>query len=99
MYFYGFEISPVSPTELSLRVCMLVDPQIPIIPDSMINYASKQFGEDMINKLLTFSQDFTGTEFEKKLKSSDNADFYSWLKKSMVEFSKAKGWSYDFPEF
>ncbi len=41
IHFYGFEISPVSPNEVSLRCCMLVDPQIPIIPDSLINYASK----------------------------------------------------------
>jgi hypothetical protein len=26
IHFYGFEISPVSPTEVSLRCCMLVDP-------------------------------------------------------------------------
>ena len=52
IHFYGFEISPVSPTELSLRCCMLVDPQISFIPDAMINYASKKFGDDMINKLL-----------------------------------------------
>jgi hypothetical protein len=31
---------------------MLVDPQISFIPDAMINYASKKFGDDMINKLL-----------------------------------------------
>ena len=52
IHFYAFEISPVSPSELSLRVCMLVDPQIPLIPDSMINFASKKFGDDMINKML-----------------------------------------------
>ena len=26
IHFYGFEICPVSPTEVSLRCCMLVDP-------------------------------------------------------------------------
>lgn len=55
IHFYGFEVSPVSPTEVSLRCCMLVDPQIPLIPDSLINYGSKQFGEDMLKKMLQFS--------------------------------------------
>ena len=99
IHFYGFEISPVSPNELSLRVCMLVDPQIPLIPDAMINYASKKFGDDMINKLLVFSQDFKGTEFEEKLKSSENAEFYAWLKLYVSKFCEDRGWQYDFPEY
>ena len=99
VHFYGFEISPVSPTELSLRVCMLVDPKIPLIPDSMINFASKKFGDDMINKLLVFSQDLSGTEFEDKLKSSENAEFYAWLKNYVSKFAEDRGWQYDLPEF
>jgi len=99
VYFYGFEISPVSSTELSLRVCMLVDPQIPLIPDSLINFASKKFGIDMINKLLHFSTNFKGTEFEEKLKSTENAEFYAYLKKAVSKFCEDRGWTYDFPDY
>jgi|LauGreDrversion4_2_1035121.scaffolds.fasta_scaffold259697_1 hypothetical protein len=49
IHYYGFEISPVSSDELSLRVVMLVDPQVPIIPDSLINYATKQMGQEMVS--------------------------------------------------
>lgn len=52
VYYYGFEISPVGPDEIALRVIMLVDPQIPVIPDSLVNYVTKQLGEEMIKKLL-----------------------------------------------
>ena len=78
---------------------MLVDPQIPLIPDSMINFASKKFGDDMINKLLVFSQDFKGTEFEQRMKSSENAEFYAWLRKYVSKFCDDRGWAYDFPEY
>jgi len=61
VHYYGFEISPISPDELSLRVVMMVDPRIPLIPDAMVNFASRKMGEDMIGKLLTLSRDFTGT--------------------------------------
>ena len=49
---YGFVMSPGTPTELSLRFCLLLSPQISFIPDVMISYASKKFGDDMINKVL-----------------------------------------------
>lgn len=80
VYYYGFEISPVSADEISLRVVMLVDPQIPVIPESLINYATKQLGEEMVNKMLKFSKDLKGTKYEEKLKSSENAIFYNWIK-------------------
>ena len=42
VHFYGFEISPINAAdELSLRAIMLVDPQIPVIPDSLINFGAK----------------------------------------------------------
>jgi len=78
---------------------MLVDPHIPLIPDSMINFASKKFGDDMINKLIQFSQDFKGTEFEEKLKSSENAEFYAWLRKYVSQFFEDRGWTYEFPDY
>lgn len=40
---------------------MMVDPRIPLIPDAMVNFASRMMGEGMIGKLLTLSRDFTGT--------------------------------------
>lgn len=99
IHFYGFEISPVSATEVSLRCCMLVDPQIPLIPDSLIDYGSKKFGEDMLNKMLQFSQNIKGTQYEERLKSTENADFYKWLKFYVVKYFEKKGWQYDFPEY
>ena len=99
VYYYGFEISPVSSDELSLRVVMLVDPQIPVIPDSLINYATKQLGEEMVNKMLKFSKNFKGTRYEEKLKSSENAVFYNWIKEYIAKYCEEKGWPYEFPSF
>jgi hypothetical protein len=99
VYFYGFEICPVSETELSLKVVTLVDPQIPIIPDALVNYASKQFGEEMINKMLKLSKNLKGTQYEEKLKSSENAEFYGWIKDYIVRYCEDKGWNYKFPDF
>lgn len=62
VHFYGFEISPINAAdEISLRAIMLVDPQIPVIPDSLINFGAKQLGEEMVSKMLRFSKDFKGT--------------------------------------
>ena len=89
----------MSPTEVSLRCCMLVDPQIPIIPDSLINYASKQFAEDMIHKMLNFSKELKGTQYEERLKASENAEFYKWLKYYIELYCQQRNWPYSFPEF
>jgi hypothetical protein len=92
VYYYGFEISPVSADELSLRVIMLVDPKIPIIPDSFINYGTKQLGEEMVTKLLKYSKDFKGTKYEACIKNTENADFYNWIKVYISQYCEDRGW-------
>lgn len=99
VHFYGFEISPVSADEVSLRVIMLVDPRIPVIPDSLINFGTKQLGEEMVQKLLKFSKDLKGTKYETAIKDSENANFYNWIKGYISRYCDEKGWLYSFPEF
>ena len=99
VHSYGFEISPISATEISLRCVMLIDPQLDSIPESLINWGTKQFAEFMINKMLKFSKNFKGTKYEERLKNTENADFYHWIKKYIVEYCEEKGWPIDLPEF
>ena len=53
----------------------------------------------MVSKILKFSKDFKGTEYEKRLKSSENAAFYNWIKTYISDYCDKKGWSYSFPQF
>lgn len=76
---YGFEISPISPTEISIRAVMRFDPKMDKIPESLLTWGVKNFLEFMISKMIKFSKGFKGTEYEKKLKASENADFYLWI--------------------
>ena len=99
VHYYGFEISPISPNELSLRVVMMVDPRIPLIPDSMVNFASRKMGEDMIGKLLTLSRDFSGTQYEQRLKNTENKEFYNWIRGYVADYFDRKGWPYVLPTF
>ena len=99
MHFYGFEISPISSTELSLRVVMKVNPNIPLIPDAMVNFASRKMGEDMIGKLLHLSKDFKGTQYEERLKNTENKEFYNWIRYYVATYCEQKGWTYDLPTF
>lgn len=99
VHYYGFEISPVSTDEVSLRAIMLVDPCIPVIPDAFINYGTKQLGEEMVTKMLKFSKDFKGTKYEEALKNTENAPFYNWIKGYISEYCESKGWPYSFPSF
>ena len=46
--FNRFAMSIASPTELSLRCCMLVKPLVLFNTDVMINFASKKFRDDMM---------------------------------------------------
>ena len=78
---YGFVMSPDTPTELSLRCCMLLSPKISFIPDVTISYASKKFRDDIINKVFNFSRDFKGTERGEKVKSPDNAELHARMRK------------------
>lgn len=99
VHFYGFEISPISADEVSLRVVMHVDPQISVIPDSLINFATKQLGEEMVNKMLKFGRDFKGTQYEQRLKDSKNADFYHWMKGYIIKYCDERGWPVNIPDF
>lgn len=99
VHIYGFEISPVSADEVSLRVIMHVDPRIPVIPDSLINFGTKQLGEEMVQKLLKFSKDLKGTKYETAIKDSENGQFYSWIKTYIAKYCEEKGWPYSFPDF
>ena len=63
-----------SPTELSLRCCMRVKPQISFITDVMINFASKMFRDEIIKRCLKFIQDIKNTEYKEKLKSAENVE-------------------------
>ena len=78
--YYGFEIKPISADELSLRIVMLVDGQIPIVPDGIINMAVKQMGEQMVTRLLRMSADLRGTKYEEKMKDQKETAFYKWMR-------------------
>ena len=60
---------------------MLLSPQISFIPYVTISYASKKFGDDMINKVLQLSRDFKRTELEEIVKSTDSAEHHARLRK------------------
>ena len=94
---YGFVMSPGTPTELSLRCCMLLNPQISFIPDVTISHASKKFGDDMTNKVFYFSRDSKRTEREEKVKSPDSAELHARLRKFVEKVVGGRGWSYACP--
>lgn len=94
VHTYGFEIKPVSPTELDMRAVMLFNPNLDNIPESLINWGTKQFLDFMITKMIKFSKSMKGTEYEKKLKSSENAEFYLWIQGYIRDFYEEKGWPY-----
>ena len=75
--FYRFAISIASPTELSLRCCMRVKPQMSFNTDVMNNFASKKFRDDMIKKCLKFTQDIKNTDYKDKVKSAENIEMYA----------------------
>ena len=79
IHYYGFEITPVSATEITCRGVFLFDPKMDSIPESLVNWGTKQFLEYMINKMIKFSATLKGTEYEKRLRSSENTEFYLWI--------------------
>ena len=70
--FYRFVMKIASLTELSLRCCMRVKPQMSFNTDVMINFASKKFRDDMIKICIKFIQDIKNTAYKDKLKSAEN---------------------------
>ena len=60
-------MSIASPTELSLRCCMRVKPQMSFNTDVMINFASKKFRDDMMKQCLKFTLDIKYTVYEVKI--------------------------------
>lgn len=71
IHYYGYEIVPVSATEIDLNCIMLIDPNLDTFPESMMNWAMNQFVQFMMKKLLYYSGKLKGTKYEQKLKTSD----------------------------
>ena len=92
IHYYGFEITLVSPSEITCRGVFLFNPQMDIIPESLINWGTKQFLELMISKMIKFSSSLKGTEYEKRLKSSENTEFYLWIQSYIRDYYQEKGW-------
>eukprot|EP00347_Sterkiella_histriomuscorum_P013889 403362974 len=92
---YGFEIVPVSPTEIDMRAVMKFNPNMDNIPESLINWGTKQFLDFMIQKMIKFSKGMKGTKYEQRLKSSENAEFYLWIQGYIRDFYNEKGWPYE----
>ena len=65
-------MSIASPTELSLRCCMRVKPQMSLNTDVMINFASKKFRDDMMKRCLKLTQDVKKTAYEDKLRCAES---------------------------
>ena len=70
--FDRFAIRIASPTELSLRRCMRVKPQMSSNTDVMINFASKKFRDDMMKQRLKLTQDVRNTVYDDKLRCAES---------------------------
>ena len=53
----------------------------------------------MITKLLRLSKDFTGTQYDDKIKNTDNKEFYNWMRYYLATYCEQQGWPYNFPTF
>ena len=93
-HYYGFEIVPTSPDEISFSGVMLFDPQMENIPESLMNWGTKQFLDYMVKKIIKFSASFKGTVYEERLKASENVEFYLWIQEYIRDLYKDKGWEY-----
>ena len=69
-----------SPTELSLRCCMRVKPQMSLNTDVMINFASKKFIDDMMKHWLKLTQDTKNTAYEDKLRCAESIGMHARVK-------------------
>ena len=70
--FYRCAMRIASPTELSLKCCMRVKPQMSFNTDVMINFAFKKFRDDMMKKCLKLIQDVRNTAYEDKLRCTES---------------------------
>ncbi len=95
VFYYGFEIKPLSQNEISLRAIMLIDPQLDTMPESLINWGTKQMAEFMINKVLKIAGNLKGTKYEELIKANENAEFYPWIHDSLKNFYDKQGWIYE----
>ncbi|CDW76008.1 protein kinase domain protein [Stylonychia lemnae] len=92
---YGFEITPTAPGEISIRAIMLFNPNMDKMPESLVNWGTKNFLEYMINKMIKFSKGFQGTSYEKRLKNSENTEFYIWIQTYIRDFYQERCWEYN----
>ena len=69
LIYYGFEITPLSETELALSGVVLMDPKLDSIPEALMSWGTKTFMEFLVKKILKFSGNLKGTKYAKKLKT------------------------------
>ena len=80
---FGFEIKVVTTEKIVVRGLCNVNPKISFIPQSIINYVSEKFAEDMFQKFIKIAQNYEGSEYQNKNPSKIDQEFYTFIQNEM----------------
>lgn len=80
---FGFEIKVVTTEKIVVRGLCNVNPKISFIPQSIINYVSEKFAEDMFQKFIKIAQNYEGSEYQNKNPSKIDQEFYNFIQNEM----------------
>ena len=80
---FGFEIKVITTEKVVVRGLCNVNPKISFIPQSIINYVSEKFAEDMFQKFIKIAQNYEGSEYQNKNPSKIDQEFYNFIQNEM----------------
>mmetsp|Transcript_6734 Transcript_6734/g.5996 ORF Transcript_6734/g.5996 Transcript_6734/m.5996 type:complete len:83 (+) Transcript_6734:1096-1344(+) len=75
-----------------MRAVFRVDPQINKVPQGLINWTTKHFGNYLVHKMLKYARNIEGSEYERRIKHGESSEFYQWLKLKLLEHYQNKNW-------
>eukprot|EP00828_Plagiopyla_frontata_P004866 TRINITY_DN11861_c0_g1_i1.p4 TRINITY_DN11861_c0_g1~~TRINITY_DN11861_c0_g1_i1.p4 ORF type:complete len:125 (-),score=29.69 TRINITY_DN11861_c0_g1_i1:870-1244(-) len=76
---FCFELKPINKNKTNFECVCTMDPQMPYIPDFIINFSIRKLGSYLFSEIIKCATNFKGSIWEKSGNAPENADFYNWV--------------------
>ena len=87
---FGFEIKVITPEKIVVRGLCNVNPKISFIPQSIINFVSEKFAQDMFLKFIKVARNYEGSDYQNKNPSKIDQEFYNFIQEEVKDIFKNK---------
>ena len=84
--YISFIVRPLNLTKIHVTMLTNYDPNLYYVPYKILNFFSRKMAKGLFQKLEKLGKNFTGSEYEKRILSQENREFYHHIEISQAEY-------------